>query len=213
MSTNHDRPKVIPLRAIAEPPASGVPRRVALQALLSGVGAGFVVPSSLDARHPMSRHLSSPAVIEQAQKAAATASTPEFLDAHQAKTLEALAEAIVPGSTAAKVTPFLDRLLAVESDKNQRAFLGALGAFDMAAVTKYGKPWIAIAASEQDALLREASTAVATVSPLRGHFENLKEWVVGAYYSSEVGMRELGWTGNVFHQELPGCTHADGHQD
>lgn len=82
----------------------------------------------------------------------------------------------------------------------------------MAAVTKYGKPWIAIAASDQDALLRDASTAVATISTMRGHFENLKEWIVGAYYSSEIGMRELGWTGNVFHQELPGCTHPDGHQ-
>jgi Gluconate 2-dehydrogenase subunit 3 len=213
MSIDRDRPKTIPLRPTAEPPANAVPRRVALQALLSGAGAGFVLPSSAEAQHPMYRHLSSPGVIEQAQKAAAAASAPEFLDAHQAKTLEALAEAIVPGSTAARVAPFLDRLLAVESASNQRAFLGALGAFDMAAIAKYGKAWIAIAASEQDALLRDASTAVATISPMPGHFENLKEWIAGAYYSSETGMRELGWTGNVFHQELPGCTHPDGHQD
>ena len=31
--------------------------------------------------------------------------------------------------------------------------------------------------------------------------------------SSEPGMRELGWTGNVFYPELPGCTHPGGHQD
>jgi hypothetical protein len=212
MSNERDLPKTIPLRPTVEPPANAVPRRVALQALLSGAGAGFVLPSSAEAQHPMYRHLSTPGVIEEAQKAAVAASTPEFLDAHQAKTLEALAEAIVPGSTAAKVAPFLDQLLAVESDKNQRAFLGALGAFDMAAVAKYGKAWIGIAASEQDALLRDASTADAKASAIRDHFENLKEWIVGAYYSSEMGMRELGWTGNVFHQELPGCTHPDGHQ-
>jgi hypothetical protein len=212
MSTDRNPPKTIPLRPTVEPSADAVPRRVALQALLSGVGAGLVLPSPAEAQHPMYRHLSNPAVIEQAQKAAAAASIPEFLDAHQAKTLEALAETIVPGSTAAKVGPFIDRLLAVESAKNQRDFLGALGAFDMAAIAKYGKPWIAITASEQDAVLRDASTAVATISPMRGHFENLKEWIAGAYYSSEIGMRELGWTGNVFHQELPGCTHADGHQ-
>jgi Gluconate 2-dehydrogenase subunit 3 len=212
MSTDRDRPKTIPPRPTVGPPANAVPRRVALQALLSGAGASFVLPSSAEAQHPMYRHLSSPGVIEEAQKAAAAASTPEFLDAQQAKTLEALAEAIVPGSTAAKVAPFLDQLLAVESGKNQRAFLGALGAFDMAAIAKYGKAWIAIAASEQDALLRDASTADAKTSAIRDHFENLKEWIVGAYYSSEIGMRELGWTGNVFHQELPGCTHPDGHQ-
>ena len=162
----------------------------------------------------MHLHLASPAAIEQAQqKAAAGAYAPEFLDAPLLKTLEALAEAIVPGSTPARVAPFLDQLLAVESVATQRAFLGAIGAFDMAAIRKHGKAWIAIGAPDQDALLREASTADAKASALRAHFENLKGWIAGAYYSSEQGMRELGWTGNMFHQELPGCTHPDGHRD
>jgi hypothetical protein len=82
----------------------------------------------------------------------------------------------------------------------------------MAATLKHGKPWIAITASEQDALLHDASTADAS-SPIRTHFENLKEWIVGGYYSSEIGMRELGWTGNVVHPAFPGCTHPDGHQE
>jgi hypothetical protein len=190
-----------------------MPRRAALQTLLGGVAAGLGLPSSAAAQHPMHAHLASAGTIEQAQKkAAAAAYTPEFLDAHQAKTLEALAETIVPGSTAAKVSPFLDQLLAVESAANQRAFLGSLGAFDMAAIVKHAKAWTAIAPAEQDAILREASTEDAKTSSLRGHFENLKQWIAGAYYSSEPGMRELGWTGNVFHAELPGCTHPDGHQ-
>jgi hypothetical protein len=82
----------------------------------------------------------------------------------------------------------------------------------MAAIVKHAKAWTAIAPAEQDAILREASTEDAKTSSLRGHFENLKQWIAGAYYSSEPGMRELGWTGNVFHAELPGCTHPDGHQ-
>src|SRR5262249_62265456 len=90
MSPARDPPPPTPLRPIVEPSADAVPRRVALQALLSGVGAGFVLPSSAEG-HPMHRHLSSPEVIQQAQKAAAAATAPEFLDAHQAKTLEALA--------------------------------------------------------------------------------------------------------------------------
>ena len=105
-----------------------------------------------------------------------------------------LAEAIVPGSTAARVAPFLDQLLAVESAQSQRRFLGALGAFDMAAIAKHGKGWNAISTSEQDALLRDASTADAksAMSGMSDHFQNLKGWIVGAYYSSEPGMRELG---------------------
>jgi gluconate 2-dehydrogenase subunit 3-like protein len=209
MSTDPDPPKPIPLSPLTD----GMPRRVALQALLGGIGAGFALPSTADAQHPMHQHLSNPVAIEQAQQRAVVTASTVFLDDHQSKTLEAVAEAIVPGSTGARVGPFLDQLLAVESAANQGAFLGALGAFDMAAINRHGKAWIGITPSEQDALLREASTGDAATSAMRGHFQNVKDWIVGAYYSSETGMRELGWTGNTFHQQLPGCTHPGGHQD
>lgn len=209
-----DRPKIIPAATAGDAVSGGMPRRAALQTLLGGVGAGFALPAAVSAQHPIHAHLANPAAIENAQKKAIAATPPlEFLDSHQVKTLAALAEAIVPGSTAAKVAPFLDQLLAVESAANQRAFIGALGAFDMAAITAHGKPWVAIGPAGQDAILREASTAEAKTAPLRAHFENLKQWIAGAYYSSEPGMRELGYTGNVFHPELPGCTHPGGHAE
>jgi hypothetical protein len=46
---------------------------------------------------------------------------------------------------------------------------------------------------------------------LRDHFDHLKDWVVGAYYSTEEGMRELGWTGNQFFPSFNACTHEGGH--
>jgi len=210
MGERHDHPAIIPLTT--ESSGDGIKRRTMLQTLLGGVSAGLALPSVADAQHPVQHHLASAAGVEQAQKkAAAAVYKPEFLDAHQLKTLEVLSEAIVPGSTAAKVSPFLDQLIAVESQQNQRAFLGALGAFDMAAIQKHGKAWKLITAAEQDAFLQEASATGAS-SKLRPAFQNLKNWISGAYYSSEAGMRELGWTGNVFHAELPGCTHPDGHK-
>jgi Gluconate 2-dehydrogenase subunit 3 len=214
MSTNRDSSKPIPLRPVSEPLIDRMPRRVALQTLLASVSTGFALPSTAEAQHPMHQHLANPAALEQAQQNAAVAAyTPAFLDAHQSKTLETLAEAIVPGSTNARVAPFLDQLLAVESASNLRAFLGALGAFDMAAIKTHGKAWIAISPEQQDAVLREASTADEKTSAMRAHFQNLKDWIAGAYYSSEIGMRELGWDGNVIHAELPGCTHPGGHHD
>jgi gluconate 2-dehydrogenase subunit 3-like protein len=214
MSVQPDRPVVVPLHPVTEAPIEGMPRRAALQALLSGAAAAFGVPAAIEAQHPIQQHLANPAAIEQAQqRAAATPATPVFLDEHQSKTLEVLAEAIVPGSTGARVGPFIDQLLQVDSAANQRAFLGALGAFDMAAISRHGRFWTAITPQQQDVLLREASTADAKTSALRGHFQNLKDWIAGAYYSSEIGMRELGWDGNVVHAELPGCTHPGGHQE
>ena len=209
MSERPDQSNTIPVTPVDS--SGGMPRREALQTLLGTVGAGFALTSVVEAQHPVHQHLANPAIVEQAQQnAAVSAYTPELLDAHQLKTLESVAEAIVPGSTTARVAPFLDQLVAVESAPNQAAFLGALGAFDMAAIAKSGKVWSALTPAEQDAILREASTADVK-SAMGGHFQNLKDWIAGAYYSSEPGMRELGWTGNVFFAELPGCTHPGGH--
>jgi hypothetical protein len=211
--------------ASASESASGVGRRAVLQTLLGGVSAGLALPAVAQAQHPVHQHVGTATAAVAQKKAAATAYKPVFLDAHQLKTLTALSEAIVPGSTEAKVAPFLDALLAVESTKNQKAFLSALGAFDMLAIEKNSKPWVALTAAEQDALLQIASTTAPGVPPswpgadaapsgkttIGDHFNNLKGWIAGAYFSSEKGARELGWTGNVFYAELPGCTHPDGH--
>ena len=84
--------------------------------------------------------------------------------------------------------------------QNQRAFLGALGAFDMAAINKHGKAWIAHHGRGAGRAAARGLDGGRQESPMRGHFQNLKDWIAGAYYSSETGMRELGWNGNVIHQ-------------
>ena len=213
---------------IATEAPAGIGRRAVLQSLLTGVGATVAVPMVSDA-HPMQQHLANQKKVARAdKKAAAAAYKPEFLDPHQYATLEAVAERIVPGSTKARVAPFIDQLLAVDTTTSQRSFLGAMGAFEMQAIEKFGKPWKALTAAEQDELLTIASTTErglkVTVPAASGrpevtegraslydHFANLRGWISGAYYSSEIGMRELGWTGEMFFAELPGCTHADGH--
>ena len=223
--TKADTPDLI--QVAAEAPA-GVGRRAVLQSLLTGVGATVALPMVSDA-HPMQQHLANQKKVATAnKKATAAAYKPEFLDAHQYATLEAIAERIVPGSTKARVAPFIDQLLAVDTTKSQLGFLGAMGAFDMQAIDKFSKPWKALTAAQQDELLTVASTtetglkvavAAASARPeetegkatLYDHFANLRGWISGAYYSSEIGMRELGWTGEMFFTELPGCTHEGGH--
>ena len=229
MDTN--KPVIIPVTPEeSDSRPSGLGRRAMLQTIVAGVGAGFAVPGIAGAQeHPVHQHVGTPAVAAAQKKASGAAYKAEFLDAHQMKTLDVLSEAIVPGSTEAKVAPFLDTLLAVESAQNQRNFLSALGAFDMMAIEAHSKPWVALTAAEQDALLQKASTTAPGMAgggmpaimgggaasggkaTIGDHFANLKQWIAGAYFSSEKGARELGWDGNVFHTELPGCTHPDGH--
>ena len=73
-------------------------------------------------------------------------------------------------------------------------------------VTLGRKPW----AKGDPIEARDAPTQPPRLTP-RDHFDLLKGWIAGAYYSSEIGMRELGWTGNVFFETFPGCDHPDGH--
>ena len=222
---DHDTPNLI---KVDTEPRTGIGRRAVLQSLLTGVGASVALPMVADA-HPMQQHLASQKKVATAdKKAAAPAYKPEFLDAHQYATLVAISERVVPGSTKARVAPFIDQLLAVDTTTSQRSFLSAMGAFEMQAIDKFGKPWKSLTAAQQDELLTIASTtergSKVTVPAASGrpevaegtanlfdHFANLRGWISGAYYSSEIGMRELGWTGEMFFTELPGCTHPDGH--
>jgi hypothetical protein len=207
----------------------GIGRRTVLQSLVGGVGATIALP--LAEAHPVQQHLNDHGLVAQADaKASKAAYKPEFLDDHQLQTFEVLAERIVPRSTEARVAPFVDQLLSVDSQASQRSFLGSLGAFDMFASQRHGKPWKALTPAQQDELLTAASTAEPGGSlpgggdprrpfpsvrtgkaTMRDHFENLKGWISGAFYSSEIGMRELGWTGEMFFQSLPGCEHPGGH--
>ena len=47
------------------------------------------------------------------------------------------------------------------------------------------------------------------VVTLRDHLDHLKGWIAGAYYSSEAGLKELGYTGQMFFASFPDCTHED----
>jgi len=196
-------------------------RRCTIQRLAMTAGGLLIFPGIATA-HPIQHHLRDASALELADaKAGATDYLPEFLDGHQFEMLQTLAELIIPGSTKANSAQFIDQLLAVSASEDQRGFLQALGDFEQFAMVRASTSWAQLTHDQQNTLLTVASTEKAGTPPntrgvsparqltIRDHFENLKGWIVGAYYSSEPGMRELGWTGNMFFAALPGCDHAD----
>jgi hypothetical protein len=198
-------------------------RREVLQRIAMSVGGMLGFPL-VAAAHPIQHHLRDAALVAVADaKANAPEYAPEFLDPHQFETLQMLAERIVPGSSEARSAPFIDQLLTVATAEGQRAFLQALGAFEQLAIARARVAWTRLTEQQQNDLLTLASTEKPGAArdargasggahvTIRDHFEHLKGWIVGAYYSSERGMRELGWTGRVFFPTFPGCDHPDGH--
>jgi len=201
-------------------------RRRILQALAGGAGAGLAIPGLAGAEESH-RHVAAQARLESAaEKAAAGGETPSFLAPAQKEALDSLAEAVVPGSAKASVAAFLDRILAVDSADAQRAFLAALGAVEHEAITRFGRGWNGLDAAQRDAVLTALATgpsaaptrygvrAVAeTFAPTaRDRFDHLKTRIALAYFTSEEGLRELGYTGEPIHEAFAGCTHPEGHR-
>ena len=203
-------------------------RRQVMQKLLAGMGGALASPAIL-AAHPVYRHLGAESAFWQTEsKAGAERWAPEFLNQTQNETLVAIAERMVPGSTQAQVNRIIDRLLTVDSAPNRTNFLSSLAALDHEAQQKYGRKFSVISPNQQNDVLSLCSAEKASpdkdipadpddLPPPKApvtcgdHFENLKGWIVGTFYATEPGMRELGWTEDFYFDQLPGCQHEAEH--
>jgi hypothetical protein len=206
-------------------PASGtsLTRREWVQRVLAGAGAGAAAPALTEAHW---------ATATEAQAAARTEAAGEwksgFFDDPQNVSIVAMAERIVLGSTNALVNRFLDTALMAVPQENQQKFVAALNAIEGEALRQFTKSFKDLSPEQQDQVLTAASTGKAAnptlsttvaskpgVQPLtpslRDYFEHLKTWISMAFYSSEGGMKELGWDGESFYESFPGCEHPGGH--
>ena len=168
-----------------------VDRRTVLQSLATGVGATMLA-STASAAHD--HHAAIAASTADVAAAGGADSGLLFLDRHAFDTLALLSEQIVPGSRAAKVPEFLDRLLAVESTDTQKIAMRALGAFEDEAREAHGVPWKSLTPEQANALLTRISTQPDD-DRARQAFDRIKGAVAETYYSTEPGMKELGWDG------------------
>jgi gluconate 2-dehydrogenase subunit 3-like protein len=196
-------------------------RREMVQRLLAGAGAGAAWPL-VATSHPIYALLTNDAILDEADNLGDANWKPAFLSAQQNESLTALAESIVPGSTRAHVSRFIDLLLSVDKHENQHRFVESLTVVNAEAHKRFGEDFPALDEEQKNALLTDASTKSENAkapetenrknqSDLYSQFENLKGWISVAYYSSEVGMRELGWRGDYAFAAFPGCAHPEGH--
>jgi Gluconate 2-dehydrogenase subunit 3 len=187
---------------------SGISRREAMQKLMAGIAAGAVVPAIAAARPvELYRRLTEDGAGISGGEAALGGADwhPIFLNAKQDELLVAVSETMVPGSNGAQVNQFIDLLLSVDSAESQKGFLLSLAAVDKESMGQFQKSF-----TELNAVEREK--AITSLSQDRKEaFGNLKEWIVGAYYSSEQGMKELGWDGNFAFDKYPTCEAVGGH--
>jgi hypothetical protein len=161
--------------------------------------------------------------VDYSKQLAAADWKPTFLSEPQNETLISFGDLIIPatdtpGATAALCNRYIDTILGAEPAENQKKYLQDLAFLDDSSQKEYGKDFPALSADEQNELLRPLAYPARERSwgedvpadPRRGSFQRLKSSIVFAYYSSEIGQRELGWDGAYTHGPYTGCQHSAG---
>lgn len=162
--------------------------------------------------------------VDASQDLSAPGWKPLFLDDHQNETLIILSDLMIPatdtpGAKEALVNRFIDLVLSAESHDRQRSCLDSLGYLDGESMRRYKAAFRYLKREEQDDLLHALAYPragsgwtgeAATPDIGHAHFEKLKQYIAGAYYSSQIGTRELGWDGAFAHGPYQGCEHPEG---
>jgi gluconate 2-dehydrogenase gamma chain len=191
---------------------------VSRRAVLKSLGMGAVAGSVLRVI-PLEAAAYAHDVID-AEKANAGGYAPKFFDAHGYKTLQALCEAIFPadadsgGAIEAGAPEFID-LVTSENAGFQEKLGGGLQGLDATCTSKYGKVYLECAAGQQKEILdliayRKNAEADAGLTQGVEFFSLLRNLTADGFFTSKLGIKYLGYRGNTFLPEFPGCPPVPG---
>jgi hypothetical protein len=150
-----------------------------------------------------------------AAEKAAGGYTPKYFSAGQYKTLQTLAQMIIPpdgdtgGALEAGATEFID-LLTSENTEYQRKLGGGIMWLDSTCVDRYGKAFVDCTPEQQKQLLdllayRKNALTDPAISQGIEFFSFLRNLVSDGFFTSEIGIKYLGYIGNTHLKEFPGC--------
>ena len=155
--------------------------------------------------------------IVRAERAAAKnqAYAPKFFSAHFYKTLQSLCQTIIPsdqdakGAIEAGAPEFID-LITSENKEYQVALGGGLMWLDNTCLDRYGSAYLDCTPAQQKEILDLiAYCKNAKQDPSLGQgiefFGFLRKLTADGFFTSEIGIAYLGYIGNTFVKEFPGC--------
>jgi hypothetical protein len=194
----------------------GVTRRAVVKSLTLGAAVGSVLRVI-----PLEAAEFAHAEI-QAEKAkdASAEYKPKFFDAHQYKTLQGLCETILPadadsgGAIEAGAPEFVD-LLTSENEVYQTRLGGGLRWLDAQCTSRYGKAYVECAPQQQTEMLDKIAyrkNAAGDESLAEGveFFAFLRNFTADGFFTSKIGIKYLGYKGNTYITEFPGCPPVPG---
>lgn len=150
-----------------------------------------------------------------AEKAITESYSPKFFSAHAYKTLQDLCNSIFPsddeskGAIEAGAPEFID-LLTSENSEYQLVLGGGLMWLDNTCTDRYGKFYLDCAPMQQKEILdqiayRKNGQKDPSLSPGIEFFNLLRKLTADGFFTSEIGIKYLGYVGNTYLKEFPGC--------
>ena len=160
-------------------------------------------------------------MVRAARAAAADqAYAPKFFSAHTYKTLQALCQTIIPsdddakGAIEAGAPEFID--LITSENKDYQVWLGGgLMWLDNTCLDRYGKVYLDCPPAQQKEILdliayRKNAKQDASLGQGIEFFAFLRKLTADGYFTSEIGIEYLGYIGNTYLKEFPGCPPVPG---
>ena len=190
---------------------SGISRRDVLKNLAVSAAATSVLRVIPAHAAEMAHHM----IATEKSASPAKAYTPKFFPTRDYKTLQILCQTIIPadtdsgGAIEAGAPEFID-LLTSENPDYQVKLGGGLMWLDGRCSDDYGKPYLDCSLDQQKEILDKIAycrNALADHSLGQGvaFFSFLRDMTADGFFTSKVGIEYLGYIGNTFLKEFPGC--------
>jgi hypothetical protein len=140
---------------------------------------------------------------------------PKFFSAHFYKTLQSLCQTIIPpdeqakGAIEAGTPEFID-LITSENKEYQVSLGGGLMWLDNTCIDRYGSAYLACTPQQQTEILdliayRKNTKKDPSLGQGVEFFGFLRKLTADGFFTSEIGIEYLGYIGNTFVKEFPGC--------
>jgi hypothetical protein len=184
-------------------------RRTLLKMLSAApVAAGFALT---EAEARQAHHQAQTA--RQTAQRTGTAFEPQFFTAHEYQTVRVLVDLIIPAddrsgsATDAGVPEFMDFIM-IDMPARQTPMRGGLAWLDLECQKRFDKTFLAAGDAERREVLDDLST-YGELKPGLSHgqrfFRTFRDLTSSGFWTSKMGIEDLGYKGNTFVPEWKGC--------
>lgn len=139
---------------------------------------------------------------------------PKFFTAHEYATVAILVDLIIPrdarsgSATDAGVPQFMDFLMTDGNEARRIAMRGGLAWMDREARSRFGRDFRRLTSAQQRQILDDLAWP-RRAKPEHSHgvafFNSFRDMTASGFWSSKMGVADLGYQGNVFVAEWKGC--------